>query len=255
MNSHFDADVIEQFSQIESQSSIDKNERGHRPGPASGVTLFEDRDKCKSFSKVTQKDTSLLLASSETGTNMSIHYFNKDDIIKRSSFGYKSLLMKRIRARDKWRQACSCSSFRHILVKEATSYLIAIACLKSIGIPPPREQINRISTLNAIIERNAKETILNCLIMWMCTSGEMRNHEAVACHVDGNNRHTYEIYSLFHRFGMERKDGFLYLPLHNVVLRIECDNHIMVCNFKSTPHVADESRNTNNFSKVHGPDP
>ena len=90
----------------------------------------------------------------------------------------------------------------------------------------------------------------------MLTTGEMRNHEAVRCHVDKNSSsHKFEVYMLFHRSGIPIKDGYLYLPLDNIVIKIKCDQHLMVCNLNSTYHVADESRNTNNYSKVHGPNP
>ena len=45
------------------------------------------------------------------------------------------------------------------------------------------------------------------------------------------------------------------MPLDNFVLKIQCNKQMMICNLKQTPHVPDESRNTHNFSKVHGPDP
>ena len=255
MKSNFDSDDVDAFSRLETAGSIKQNQRGRRAGPAAGVTQFTDRDICMSFSKITRKNTSVLLASSENATNMSIRYYNKDDDIKQTNFGYKSLYMKRMRKSAKWAEACSFNSYRHILMNEATCYIVAIACLNSLGIPPPKEQIHRLPTLKSILKQNQYESIQSCMVMWMCTTGEMRNHQAVACHVDGNKCHPYEIYSLFHRDGMDKKDGMIYLPLNNIVLQLECNNHLMVCNFKSSPHAADESRNTHNFSRVHGPDP
>ena len=96
-------------------------------------------------------------------------------------------------------------------------------------------------------------TIEDCLVQWMVTTGEMRNHQALAVHVDGNRSNPLEIYSIFHRIGVTRKNGMLYLPLDNACIEMKCDEHVAVCSLRRTPHVPDKTRNTHNFSKVHGP--
>ena len=54
----------------------------------------------------------------------------------------------------------------------------------------------------------------------------------------------------------KKMNGLLYLPLDNVCsIRVVCDEQIVVCNLHHTPHVPDQSRNTNNISKTHGPKP
>lgn len=89
----------------------------------------------------------------------------------------------------------------------------------------------------------------------MTSTGEMRNHQALACHTDTNKSHPMEIYSLFHRTGSKKMNGLLYLPLDDACIRVVCDEQIVVCNLYHTPHVPDQSRNTNNISKTHGPKP
>jgi len=183
---------------------------------------------------------------------MKIRYYNKEKQIKNCKFGYRQMLMKRLNKHEKLSQALRSPSYHHVLIKEAISYISGIASLSAVGIHSSKDCL---PSLKSIVNENKADTIDSCLVKWMCTTGEMRNHEAVRCHCDGNNSHRFEVYSLFHRAGVQCKDGFLYLPLDNVVLKLKCDKHNMVCSLKQTPHVADNSRNHYNFSKVHGPMP
>ena len=109
--------------------------------------------------------------------------------------------------------------------------------------------------LQHVLAANVGKSIEHCLVLWMTNTGEMRNHQALACHTDTNKSHPMEIYSLFHRTGRKKMNGLLYLPLNNACIRVVCDEQIVVCNLSHTPHVPDQSRNTNNISKVHGPKP
>jgi len=160
--------------------------------------------------------------------------------------------MKRINTQQKIAEARRSQSYRNILVREAVCYLTALACLRAVGITSDRGEL---PSLVSIVQSNKNDSIESCLQKWMMTTGEMRNHEAVRCHIDANSSHKFEVYSLFHRAGVQIKDGYLYLPIDNIVIQIICDKHLMICNLNSTPHVADESRSTHNFSKVHGPNP
>ena len=256
MSTNFEKDMVDAFSNIEMTTSINRCETASRTGAAAGVTELKHRSDCKSFTRVTKKDTSLLLSSSEKGVNMTMMYYNNDGVVKHAKWGYKHLLMKRLSKQGKIGEATKYTSFQHILVSEAICYIAGVACVDAVGIPPPICcGCSRLRNLKNVLDTNQNETIHIRLIKWMCTTGEMRNHQAVACHVDGNKCHPYEIYSLFRRSGAKIRDGYIYLPLDNIVLQLVCDTQMMICNFKQAPHVPDESRNTHNFSKVHGPDP
>ena len=102
------------------------------------------------------------------------------------------------------------------------------------------------------------------LLSWACSTGEMRNHESVKTHFDGNKSHPVETMSLFGRVSINAKnlsknsvkdmeDGYLLLPLEGVTIKIQCGYDLIHCSLKSTLHLADNSRNTCNWSRVHGP--
>ena len=87
----------------------------------------------------------------------------------------------------------------------------------------------------------------------MLTTGEMRNHQALGLHKDTNRSGSYEIYSFLHQAGVERKDGYLCMPLDDVCIKVKCDKYLLVCDMSDTPHVPDPSRDVHNISRVHGP--
>ena len=102
------------------------------------------------------------------------------------------------------------------------------------------------------------------LLSWACSTGEMRNHQAVNAHYDGNKSHPVETYTLFGRLSVnlrnmtvgllhDLEDGYLVLPLEGITLKIECGYDIVHCCLKDTLHLADNTRNSCNWSKVHGP--
>ena len=70
-----------------------------------------------------------------------------------------------------------------------------------------QKTINDLSNLKAKLIHLGRNDIEECLVQWMCTTGEMRNHQAVGCHFDGNNSHPLEIYSVFNRTQDEQKDA------------------------------------------------
>ena len=235
------------------ETSISKFERGHRPGSASGVCLLGD--SCKSFTRETNKLTTLYLPSGPNSVNITAYYYNCEGILKKCSFGYKWLYMKRMGKAKKYTEATKFPCYRRILLKEAICYIIGIAAWKKASIPLSRHDEIKLANLSTILSTNKSKSVEDCLVLWMCITGEMRNHQAVCCHRDKNRSHRMELYALFSRYGIAKKDGFLYLPLDNAVLKIFCDKQIVICNFSMTPHVPDSTRNTNNFSKVHGPCP
>ena len=183
-------------------------------------------------------------------------YLGPRDRVKSCSFGYPAIPMNRINKKQKISQATQSASYSAILQHEGLSYIAAIACIKASGIPSlAGKGMKYLNNLSNIINSNMECSMEDLMIKWMCTTGEMRNHSAVACHTDGNKSCHYEIYSLFQRVQTEYRNGYLYLPLDNLCIEIQPTKQILFSNFRNTPHVPDTTRNTHNFSRVHGPKP
>ena len=102
------------------------------------------------------------------------------------------------------------------------------------------------------------------LLAWACSTGEMRNHQAVKVHYDGNKSHPVETMSIYGRLPIDLKqmttsyiksmeDGFLLLPMEGITLKMRCGYDLIHCRLKSTVHLADKTRNTCNWTRVHGP--
>lgn len=111
------------------------------------------------------------------------------------------------------------------------------------------------------------------LIDLSCTTGDMRNYSALACHKDGNKSHFLETLTLFQRIrqvNISTKEdpknilskqsnfdqtscGYLLLPFEGICLKLICGKTIINCALKNTIHIPDTSRNFDNWSKVHGP--
>lgn len=233
-----------------------KQSYAKRPGPASGYHQLGDVSI--HLTDVTQKDSTLFIQTKgETSTGKRAVYVNNDNKVIKTNWTYKAVRMSRLCTEEKQQEAKQFMSYRHILLREAIMYLKVLAAMDQCGIPPMQsEQGTCLPQLKKILEKNINRSVEDNLIEWMCTTGEMRNHQAVACHEDGNTSHYIELYTLFGRGnGIQKKDGFLYLPMHNTVVRIKCNKEGIACNLWRTSHVPDQTRNTNNFSKVHGPIP
>ena len=183
---------------------------------------------------------------------MTAVYLNGNEQVKSCSFGYKQIQMNRLNTKQKLSQAKWSAAYSTILEHEGISYLAAMACLEAAGIPPLNANNKYLNNLNEIINGNKDCSVPEWMIQWMCSTGEMRNHKAIACHIDGNHKHPYEIYSLFQRLGKERRNGLIYLTLDNLCIKVIPAADVLVSNFRNTPHVPDQSRNTHTFLRVHG---
>ena len=250
-NANFDQSCVDEFCQHDNKS-VQQKKTGSRPGPASGVALLSDGSH--SFTPVTQKQTSLKLAASKNGCAMRMVYENDHGKAKICNFGYKPVDMDRLTKAKKEKEAKQYAFYREILLKEAMMYIASIASVVAAGISIPKHNNFYLRELCKILSNKKEDdSIEESLVKWMVTTGEMRNHQALACHVDTNKSHPLEIYSVFHRVGAVKMNGLLYLPLDNVCIEMICDKNVAVCSLSRTPHVPDQSRNTNNISKTHGP--
>jgi len=252
-NAHYNKEDVNMFCAHEMSESISQGVTANRAGPAGG--LLQLNEESYSHTKVTQQPTSLKLAASSKGVAMRKLYYNNSGVVKLCNFGYRKIAMTRLTKNQKYKQAVEHAFYRNILIKEALAYIASIACIMQAGVAISSADKNYFSNLKHVLAANVGKSIEHCLVLWMTNTGEMRNHQALACHTDTNKSHPMEIYSLFHRTGRKKMNGLLYLPLNNACIRVLCDEQIVVCNLAYTPHVPDQSRNTNNISKVHGPKP
>eukprot|EP00986_Skeletonema_menzelii_P011033 scaffold5549_cov109-Skeletonema_menzelii.AAC.3 len=187
--------------------------------------------------------------------NMRKLYINDDNVIKLCNFGYPKLFMNRLTKDEKRTYSQNNPFYQSILVKEALAYIASVACLVTLGIIQNDKYFPQ---LNAILKECDDESIEDALIRWMTSTGEMRNHQQLPCHTDSNKsnkEHPVELYSIHKRVDSQQGHGFLYFPLQNFCLRVMADKNVVVCNLSHSPHAPDKSRNTDNWSRVHGPHP
>ena len=139
------------------------------------------------------------------------------------------------------------------------------------------DEINPFEVLTKIYKKDTEYSFLNGLfnqtvynefepsmLIWSSLTGEMRNHQSMSAHVDGNKSHEIETITLYTRekedISNEESnlcttfnDGFLYFPLDGLIIRYKCGYEIIHCNLTDTLHLSDLSRDIINWSRVHGP--
>ena len=179
--------------------------------------------------------------------------------------------MRRLTSKQKFKEALRSTGYQRIIISEMISRLRTFVLVHHLNIVPIHSTI--FSFLCCSKDRNRMENEFikigrspfeSKLLAWACSTGEMRNHQAVNAHYDGNKSHPIESYTLFGRLSVNQRnmsirvlhdleEGYLVLPLEGVTLKIKCGYDIMHCSLKDTLHLADNSRNSCNWSKVHGP--
>ena len=270
--SYMTNDEILEVGRKESHS-ISKIEYGARSGPAGG-TVFPDSNS-HSLCEATKTSNSIFVAHTN-GSGMSIEYINNEGEKKRFSSVYNDILMQRLTKSKKRKKMLYEKTLRDTEIKEMTSRMKGYIIASHLDLLPDKN-INPFEKLVRIYNRDPKfvntlslfmnmgYTLLEAsLLVWSCSSGEMRNHQAMAAHVDGNKTHQMETLSLFSRESSKAllsncnlinkdTDGFLYFPIDGLVIRIKCGKNFIHSYLTNTLHIPDLSRNTMNWSRVHGP--
>ena len=252
MPSMYDQQQVMQFRARE-QGYIDEGCLDKRPGAGSGVYTLDEVNL--SFNENVTKPTTVYVASKKKSSGgMRAHYIssitNKPTIC---TWGYKSMRLLKLSSGDRLRDVKACPDYAHIMLSDALRCIVSMAVIKKAGISSPGRDGKYLGVLAELIHSNPSVSITHELICWMCMTEEQRYHEALACHADMECSNPYEVYSLFSRHKVECGDGMLYFPLHNMILRIRSNAEMMVLNFSKTLHVPDQSRNKENFSRVHLP--
>ena len=176
---------------------------------------------------------------------------------------------------DKLDRLLSDRILREITIKEMGSRLRAyiIAChfgLIDDGTALTFSKLNDIYLLNPkynnrcqIFKLLGYSKFNSMLLVWSSLTGEMRNHQSLAAHVDGNKSHCMETLSLFPRYNNDEQmpnenlnkdcDGSVLFPLDGLIIKYLAGLQLLHCSLSNTLHLSDSSRNTTNWSCVHGP--
>ena len=193
---------------------------GHRGGAASGVSVIDARQVFRAFTDITRGPTTLLAPPRQSSSRITAVYVGKDGTVNGAPHGYRLMKMRRLSASEKRREAKACVSYSNILIGEGLTHLVALLCANEF-IPVSDAASFNFGRLKLLLCANCQSPCEDIVLKWMTGTGEMRNHEAVACHKDCNNSHGDEILSLFHRHGKTKKNGLIYFPHLNFVLGLE----------------------------------
>ena len=202
---------------------------------------------------------------------MSVTYRNYDGDIKGRSAIYNDLHMKRHNSSSKFKLTLKSVAMQRILLSEMVSRLRSFVLLHKENVIPIQTSLfgflkyddKRIKMEESFLHIG-KTPLEAKLLSWACSTGEMRNHEAVKAHYDGNKNHPVETMTMFGRLAMNKRKfivsdvqsmekGYLLLPLEGLTIELRCGYDILHCSLKRTLHLADNFRNTCNWSRVHGP--
>jgi hypothetical protein len=275
-------ETIYEISAKES-SSIVSMETAPRQGSAGGRFHFSnnvDHDVA-SLSPATKHTRVFVARDNSLSTKLSVVYVNyahesgTPTVVECQSV-YNDVLMKRMNSEEKRRAALGCSHLRSKCISEMKSRLRCFMVMDHYGLKNSNCDHWQ-SFIKAM--RATQATVLNewqtadpsldpfdcALLEWCCSTGEMRNHQALAVHVDANKSHSVESMQAFGRvdpslshLGKTRqvsyfRDAILCALWQMVALRVRCGRDIWHLSFGNTHHLPDRSRDKHNFTWVHGP--
>ena len=245
----------------EETQTIAAGKLGNRAGSAGGMVFSTTNSH-----SVRSVENGVFHRAPEGCAN-AVTYVNKHHQIKTFKSVYNDLFMSRYNKVRKARELIKKSHFREIVIEEMTSRLKSM----SIGVEMGIIDEKAFDKLKDAI-KNVKHSIFKrlgfnerqCILLdWSSTTGEMRNHQALFCHVDGNTSHSMESLILYGRVPTNHngtadeivgnmQDGKLVFPLHGLILNLKAVHNIIHCSLKNSPHVPDETRDSVNWTRVHG---
>ena len=275
-------EAIYHISADESKSIAEK-EMGKRQGVAGGRFHSSDNldHDVKALSKAT-KQSRVLVASKESSqsTRLDAFYVNYDyappTVINWPSI-YNDVLMKRLKSTQKLRAALFCPYLREKYIEEMKSRLRAYCVMDHFGFKNDYccHWISFTSAVDSICNGGGHEKwqaavpgmchFEMVLLEWCCSTGEMRNHQALSVHTDANRSHPLETMQVFGRLDptkshlgktrqvQEFHDAMLCVLWQMIGLQIRCGRDVWHLSFRNTHHLPDRTRDRFNFSWVHGP--
>lgn len=218
-----------QYDEVDIMNGI----RATTSSARAGVTQLEDVSKCTNL-KCTV-DATTFNSCTNSGTCITASYMSKRNNAVKHYAGYRSMPGLYWKG-SKMREFAETHSFyRHILIKEAKTFIKSMACLRACGVPPKEESKCLMKKLKRLLNDNIhklgeKDGLENVLLKYMLGFTEYRSH------------YTREILSVIDRLGYDTKYAYLYFPLDNVVLEFNMNQSITVTNLSKTVNVDDPSR-------------
>lgn len=267
------------MSHHETSGSIVSFDQAKRQSTAAGFLippLSTSHDPIQ-MTVCTKDNRVFLRKESSNSTYATALYINRDSqSVEKVDSVYNDIHMARYSKAQKRRQAEQFASYRRTLCPEMESRLRAKSVLAHYGI----EQGDLWKSVNDACARSKDRVVVGhwkaidptisqwqiFLLEYGCSTGEMRNHQALKAHTDGNKRHTLESMTLFAK--VSDKDvvvdtastlvskmprGKLIMLQEGVAIDMACGRDVIHCNLKHTLHLADETRDSINWTRVHGP--
>jgi hypothetical protein len=280
--SYISNEAIYELSAQETGSILDMD-AGSRWGVAGGrfqVSDNKDHD-VQSLSPATKHDRVFIAKESSSSTLLDVLYINYDRERGKPTvelFGslYNEVLMKRKNKREKRNDTLKCKYLREKYLSEMKSRLRCFCVMDKYGLRNTNHDhwqsfkaaVSR--TTNGVVQEwrmaDHKLTLFDCVLLeWCCSTGEMRNHQALSVHKDGNKSHSVESMQAFGRIDplmshlgetiqvQYFRDAILCALWQMVALRVRCGRDIWHLSWGNTFHLADRSRDRYNVTWVHGP--
>lgn len=250
---------------------------GRRCGAAVGHYWIGYHRECQVYplmNSAATRDNYVVKQTTGSSCNAQLSYFNEGKKKAVHIKAYRSFRGKRSSTARKRLDAKNDGALRKKYVIEGKDRLQKLIVLCAMGIAPEpagnlfgtfAKAVVHVMNGSDYFQRVPGITVFERVFLeWMCGTGEMRNHQAVYAHTDGNPSHPMETMMIFGKvaFGdtrssdtivREMKPGMLVLPFQGLAVEIACCTQIVHCRLKNTMHLADFSRNIWNWSWVHGP--
>ena len=253
--------------------------KGARKDKSGGVFIpVSDRSNYpKSMSAATEVDP-VLVPTGGQGCHMIVKYGSKSNRRTYSSV-YNDPFMTRFKQTEKASKALESWCYRRILVGEMANRIKAFAVASHFGEGPQETsdwaRFNR--AVSVVVDIKSRQglgkqhhamlayldvspeftTVEKILMVWALMTGEMRNHQPLAAHQDGNKSHYMETMTLFEKDWGDSdaavSKGELHFPFEGLGISIRSCQDVVHSNLSKTIHVPDHRRGEVNWSKVHGP--
>ena len=183
---------------------ITSGSTAHRSSAAAGVSLLDSGHSFCAFTNVTREVLTRCALPTPSASRIVAVYADRDDKAKQALHGYRLVKVKRLDTAEKRSEANASLSYRKILIGEGLTCVCALLCTKKVCVTPDVERCD-FGRLKLRLHANCHSSWTDVVLKWMTGTGEMRNHEAMACHTDGNYSHADEILTLFNQHGQTGK--------------------------------------------------
>jgi hypothetical protein len=246
---------------------------GSRGGPSGGPLYYSEGDAtCRARSACTQSDHAMAKKSTKShNPGYAIEYINvdkKDGKVKRRTV-YKDLPMARHTKQDKRKLVELDKDLQHRMIAEMKSRLSFLLLLVHTDLEKAQDLFLTLAQAAIrVMENNMlwpnHDGFERVLLEYACGTGEIKNFIQLHSHVDGNPSHLVETMTVFGRVPhndwrgdsaivRRMKPALLLLPYQKLVCKLVPGRDILHCKLLYSHHCADNSRNNQNYSCVHGP--